>query len=266
MATHRITLTTVGSGISSTLNLSYWDGDSWVLHTAGISTAELQSGYEFDDNGTGATRWKVSDTGVCNQELVLECGVMPTTTQLDVTTTPEPVICLQISEQLGWHGSDPLIACGGNLLASYRGDNTSFELTTKIYGDSECGTPSTTGYYSNGTIWKYTADGINFVLDGICEETGTTEEGGTTAEPPVSFNVRLANTFIGTCSGALIPVYTSPGLTWTPGIILYADPGLHLEIIDYDYVCDAEVSGHIFYLNAGTGELGADTGEPPCEL
>jgi hypothetical protein len=99
MATHRITLTTVGSGISSTLNLSYWDGDSWVLHTAGVSTAELQSGYEFDDNGTGATRWKVSDTGVCNQELVLECGVMPTTTELPTTTdagtTEEPATTVE---------------------------------------------------------------------------------------------------------------------------------------------------------------------------
>ena len=88
MATHRITLTTVGSGIADTLNLYYWNGSAWVLLAAGVPKSSLVSGYQFNEN-TGATRFKLVDTGVCATELEFNCGTTTTTTQLETTTTTE---------------------------------------------------------------------------------------------------------------------------------------------------------------------------------
>jgi hypothetical protein len=99
MATHRITLTTVGSGISTNLDLSYWDGDSWVLIASVPKTSFQGGGYQFENN-TGATQFKVADTGVCGTEHLFYCeGEPPTTTEAPTTTdsgtTEEPATTVE---------------------------------------------------------------------------------------------------------------------------------------------------------------------------
>jgi hypothetical protein len=92
MATHKITLTTVGSGISTNLDLSYWDGDSWVL-IASVPKTSFQ-------NNTGATQFKVADKGICGTEHLFYCeGEPPTTTEAPTTTdsgtTEEPATTVE---------------------------------------------------------------------------------------------------------------------------------------------------------------------------
>lgn len=109
MATHRITLTTIGTGISSTLDLQRWNGTAWVTHITNIPRASFlaeNGGYEFEDI-TGSVQYKLVDDGVCGTEKIFYCVDIPTTTAeatttgagtttdaptttSDVTTTPEP--------------------------------------------------------------------------------------------------------------------------------------------------------------------------------
>ena len=88
MATHKITLTNVGVGISSTLDLYRLDGVIWVSHTTDIPKASLIAGYEFEDN-TGAVNFKLVDNGACGTETIFYGLGEPTTTAAP-TTTPAP--------------------------------------------------------------------------------------------------------------------------------------------------------------------------------
>ena len=85
---HKITLTTVGSGISNTLDIHGWVDPNWVLIESAVPKASLQAGYVFDDDGTGAILFRVSDKGTCGTTLELECEGTPPTTTLEITTTP----------------------------------------------------------------------------------------------------------------------------------------------------------------------------------
>lgn len=96
MAFHRITLTTVGAGISSTLDLQRWNGSAWVSHTTGIAKSLLQLGYVFEDN-TGSTSFKIVDNGVCGTEIIFNCDATTTTaptTTIAPTTTETPTTTL----------------------------------------------------------------------------------------------------------------------------------------------------------------------------
>ena len=94
MATHRITLTSVGSGISATLDLYRWNGSAWVSHKTGIAKTALVAGYEFDDDDTGATQFQLRDKGTCGTTLTLECEGEPPTTTVEATTTELPTTTL----------------------------------------------------------------------------------------------------------------------------------------------------------------------------
>jgi len=87
------------------------------------------------------------------------------------TTTTGNNTCVQIIELLGW-GPTPEIAYSGDG-DTYYGNNSSFDLTTTISANNKC-TFTLGGYYSNGVIWKYTLDGINFISSGICTVALTT--------------------------------------------------------------------------------------------
>lgn len=75
-------------------------------------------------------------------------------------------VCVQISEQLGYSWNSGIEACSA-IKDTYYGDNSDFTLTTRISASDHC-LITLSGYYSNGVIWKYTPDGVNFTLSGSC--------------------------------------------------------------------------------------------------
>jgi hypothetical protein len=96
-------------------------------------------------------------------EVNLSTGKITSVTIFDCSgVTP---VCVQISEQLGWGGT-PAMACSA-VRDTYYGNSTSFETTTTISASPSC-LVTLGGYYSNGTIWKYTSDGVNFISSGTC--------------------------------------------------------------------------------------------------
>lgn len=97
--------------------------------------------------------------------------VNPVDTAESLGDCPTEAGCYEISEQLGW-GVSSSAACLA-VKDVYYGNNSSFALTTTISASPVC-LVTLAGYYSNGTIWKYTSDGINFTSEGTC---GTVIEG-----------------------------------------------------------------------------------------
>ena len=97
-------------------------------------------------------------------------GYAATTTNYTPTTTVN--LCVQISEQLGWSAVSGSDACT-QVRDIYYGNDASFAATTKISASNTC-LPTLGGYYSNGSIWKYTFDGINFITQGTCGSVTTT--------------------------------------------------------------------------------------------
>ena len=89
----RITLSSIGSGISDPLNIWYNDG-TWHLLT-GATKTQLLAGYLFEPP-VGATSYQVRDTGACGAILTLSCAGGTTTTTTEYvgpsTTTTTIVI------------------------------------------------------------------------------------------------------------------------------------------------------------------------------
>ena len=98
--------------------------------------------------------------------------------------------------------------------------------------------------------------------------TSTTTTTVTTAIPTyTSFDVRLGVTDpADCCSDPTLTVYTTYGLTWTAGTVLYADPLFHIPVTGYDYILQVDTDGSIWDLNDITGALEGDSGEPPCPV
>ncbi len=96
--------------------------------------------------------------------------IIPTTTVYVPTTTINS--CVQISDQLGYSFLNSSDACIQSR-DTYFGNNSSFELSTRISANNVCDV-TLGGYYSNGVIWKYTSDGMNFITQGICGSSATT--------------------------------------------------------------------------------------------
>ena len=74
-------------------------------------------------------------------------------------------VWVQITAPLGW-GATINTACSA-ATGTYYGNNANFALSTTISATS-AGLVTLGGYYSDGTNWKYTSDGTNFILGGAC--------------------------------------------------------------------------------------------------
>ena len=183
MAFHRITLTTVGAGISSTLDLQRWNGSAWVSHTTGIAKSLLQLGYVFEDN-TGSTSFKIVDNGACGTEVIFNCEItttveptttlaptttlLPTTTELPTTTAEGTTTVAPTTTNAPniYYLTDTNLGCG-NLVG-----NTPFyadDIITKFYSD-----PEMTVVYSPGAGvigWNETAN-VNASFAGDIDVSG----------------------------------------------------------------------------------------------
>ena len=151
----------------------------------------------------------------------------------DPPTPPTPTICVQFSEGIGWDYYAPLTACSSTP-DIYYGDNIDFSLSTKISASSAC-TVTVAGYFSNGTIWRYSPDGMTFTANGTCSISpsnfwyilsscdtfdyfyagpfsGTQEFG-------LGYRVEGSTSafYVVTGTRTTDPGTSIPGITWTPG-------------------------------------------------
>jgi hypothetical protein len=163
----------------------------------------------------------------------------PTTT----TTTPTPS-CVQISEPLRYSYISANDACAKIITSVYFGNNISFASTTKISKNGGC-TPSLGGWYSNGSIWKYTSDGINFISSGVCGLTTTT----TTQQPyslvyitNSSANAEIQSVVINGYSVTLAPI-TTP-----------IPPSTSVSTVSYNYVEGNYNTVSVAILNGDVGK------------
>ena len=123
----------------------------------------------FADNTCIPTTVYVPTTTIYVPTTTVYVPPLTTTVYIPTTTINN---CVQISEQLGWSPVSGNDACT-QLRDTYFGNNSSFSLTTRISASNSC-TVTLGGYYSNGYIWKYTADGMNFISGGTCGMPATT--------------------------------------------------------------------------------------------
>jgi hypothetical protein len=75
--------------------------------------------------------------------------------------------CVQITDPLKFSFLSGADACSQVLTDTYYGNNSDFATSTTISANNLC-TNTLGGYFSNGVIWKYTADGNNFISSGSC--------------------------------------------------------------------------------------------------
>ncbi len=128
----------------------------------------------------------------------------------------------------------PSTVCSETVSSQYFGDNHFFASATKISSNQVCCLPTHAGYYSDGIIWKYTADGTNFSQTGSCTTTTTT-----TAAPvnPTStlYVAKASNSAVNICTAATMNVYSaSPFLQI--GTRLFIDAGLTIQFSGYSFV------------------------------
>jgi len=145
--------------------------------------------------------------------------IPPTTVYVPTTINNS---CVQISDQLGWSNVSGNDACG-QLKDTYFGNNTNFALTTRISANNSC-TVTLGGYYSNGSIWKYTLDGNNFISGGTCGSPTTT----TTLSPSLGkcYNISIPSIELNNGGTLYIEYYPYGGLFTSLPYYTYDDQSI----------------------------------------
>lgn len=86
-------------------------------------------------------------------------GSTTTTTTASPTTTTTTTLLTLHPTTVGYNVNDYQLACGA-ATATYYIDNSSFTLAGYIYADFTGETFAADGYYSNGTIYRQSINGI----------------------------------------------------------------------------------------------------------
>lgn len=110
---------------------------------------------------------------VCLDPVGTPTTTTTTTTPTTTTTTTMSPSCYQITDKLKFGFYTGQTTCSEPTTDTYYGNSSNFALTTTISASPYCSV-TLGGYYSNGAIWKYTSDGINFTSSGTCIGTTTT--------------------------------------------------------------------------------------------
>lgn len=140
------------------------------------------------------------------------------------------------------------VVCGGDPIVLY--SNTAFAAGAVMYEDIEL-TTVLTGYY-----FIVSADsGFIYPIDPITGVVGAAT--AYSCRDTVANTVVLGNNSGTICSGTQTEVY-SDGVA-AIGSILYLDKALSVPVTGFDYILFID-NYSIFNLNAGTGEIGSDTG------